>query len=372
MIYIIRVLHIISGNDNGGGGRHVLNVCSNNMYNMKCCIMCIGSGLLYNKAIHNNIDAFNFTFNEIVRGKLKSIVNSRKIDIINFHGAKSNFLYLILNRSIKKPCVATIHSDYRYDFLNSILKKYLYTPLSIMGLRKFKNYICVSNYLKILLEENNFVGSKYVVNNGMNFNSVKIAVYRDDLRAQFNLDKDDFVYVMIARMHPVKNHKKLIEAFYMLQGHFQNVKLFLVGDGELEDSLKHLVEDLKIQDKVIFTGFKNNPLDFINASDISILTSFNEGGAPPLAILESALLKKSVICSNVGDMNLVISNKSGYLVNPKDKQDIFNKMKEAYLNRNNLCNMGQNLYKDMSDKFSMERFWENYYNAYLHILSGVK
>lgn len=372
MICIIRVLHIISGNDNGGGGKHVLNICSNNMDNMKCYMLCIGNGPLYNIAVHNNIDAFNFTFNEIVHGQLKIIVGSREIDIIDFHGAKSNFLYLILNKKIKSHCVVTIHSDYRYDFLNSTLKKYLYTPLSIMGLKKFKNYICVSNYLKNLLEEKNFIGNKYVVNNGINFNSVKITIPRDELRLQFNIDKDDFVYVMIARMHPIKNHKRLIEAFFMLQSHFKKIKLLLIGDGELEDSLRYLVDNLKLKDKVVFTGFRNNPLDFINASDISILASLNEGGAPPLAVLESALLKKPVICSCIGDMDLLISNKNGYLVNPRDKEDIFNKMKEAYLNRNNLYNMGQNLYKDMSDKFSMQRFWENYYDAYLHILSGVE
>jgi glycosyltransferase involved in cell wall biosynthesis len=372
VVYIIRVLHVISGNDNGGGGKHVLNICSNDMDNMQCHMLCIGKGPLYDEALNNNIDVFSLTFNEIVREKLKSIVESKKIDIINFHGAKSNFLYLLLGKSIKKPCAVTIHSDYRYDFLNSTLKKYFYTPLSIMGLRRFKNYICVSNYLKMLLEEKKFIGDKYVVNNGVNFNSVRITTPKEALRAQFNLDEHDFVYVMIARMHPVKNHKKLIEAFYMLQGQFQDTKLLLVGDGELKESLSSLAENLKLTDKVIFAGFRNNPLDFINASDISILTSFNEGGAPPLAILESALIKKPVICSDVGDMRSVISGKSGYLVNPKNKQDIFSKMKEAYLNRNNLCNMGQNLYKDMSDKFSMHRFWKNYYYAYLHILSGVK
>ncbi|AND84137.1 glycosyltransferase [Clostridium tyrobutyricum] len=368
----MNIVQIISGNDNGGGARHVLNICSNNIFDMKSSIVTIGKGFLYDVAIKNNIEVVNFAYKDILGEKFLNYLKRNDIDILNFHGAKSNFLYSVINRKLNIPCAVTVHSDYRYDFLNNKLKKYIYTPLSIRGLKKFDNYICVSNYLKNLLDKSNFTGNKYVVNNGINFNSPKIVLARDDLRMEFNINKDDFVYVMVARMHPIKNHDTLIRAFYMLQDQFSDTKLLLVGDGELEESLKHMVEDLKMKDKVIFTGFKNNVLDFINASDISILTSFNEGGAPPLVVLESALLKKTVICSDVGDMNLIVNSKNGYLINPKDKKDIYNKMEKAYLNRDKLGVVGDNFYRDMLNGFSMKKFWENYYKTYLHILGGVK
>lgn len=367
----MNVLHIISGNDNGGGGNHVINICSNDIDDMKCSILCIGSGPLYDKALKNNISAFNFTFKQIINGKLEDIIYKNDIDMLNFHGAKSNFLYFIMNKKLNLPCIATVHSDYRYDFLNNSFKRYFYTPLSIIGLKKFNSYICVSDYLKKLLEDNNFKGNKYVVNNGVKFDSFKESISPDILRQEFHIRSEDFVYVMIARMHPIKNHKKLIKAFSYLKKEFENVKLLLVGDGPLEEHLKKLSCDLKIRDSVKFAGFRDNPLDFINASDISVLTSFSEGGAPPLVILESAILKKSIICSNVCDMDKSINKGSGYLVNPDNERDIFTNMKTAYLNRKNLCYMGENLYNDMVIKFSLAKFWQNYYNAYKQILSGV-
>lgn len=368
----MNILHVISGNDNGGGGKHVLNICRNNIKNMNCSIICIGDGSLYDKALYNNIDVSKSTFRKLLLGELSRILNLKKIDIINFHGAKSNFLYFLIGWKIKVPCVVTVHSDYRYDFLNNSFKRYFYTPLSVIGLKKFKNYICVSHYIEDILEKNNFKGHKYIVNNGEDFSAVEPLISRNSIRKKFSIDVNDFVYVMVARMHPVKNHKKLIRAFYLLQSQFNNIKLILVGNGELEQKLKNIVKNFGIEGKVIFAGFRNNPLDFINASDISILTSLNEGGEPPLVVLESALLRKPVICSNIGNMNSIINNKNGYLVNPKDENDISFKMKEAYLNRNNLYIMGQNLYKDMLNKFSLQRFWNNYYNAYLNILNGVK
>ena len=72
------------------------------------------------------------------------------------------------------PTVAVVHSDFRYDFLNNKLKYFIFTPLSIKGLKSFNNYICVSNNLKNLLEEKKFKGSKAVVNNGIDIKKISI------------------------------------------------------------------------------------------------------------------------------------------------------------------------------------------------------
>ncbi|MCS4483803.1 glycosyltransferase [Clostridium botulinum] len=117
---------------------------------------------------------------------------------------------------------------------------------------------------------------------------------------------------MIARMHPIKNHNLLIEAFYKLKKECKNVKLILLGDGVEEEHLKGKVDKLNLNDNIIFLGFKENIEDYIKISDISILTSLNEGGAPPLVILESGIQKVPVIASNVGDISYTINKNTGF------------------------------------------------------------
>lgn len=339
---------------------------------MNCSIACIGTGDLYNKSKKIGIPTVSFSLKEMLMGNLKDYIEKNNVDIINFHGPKANFIYMLIKGSIDRPVTTTIHSDYRYDFLNNKIKKYFYTPLNVIALKRFYNYICASNYLKNLLEEKNFKGNKYIVSNGFHFKEHIVNISRDKIRKEYGLSDNDYVYIMVGRMHPIKNHLGLINCFYKLQKEFSNIKLMLLGDGELENSLKDKVCDLKIKDKVIFTGFKNNPIDYINACDISILTSFNEGGAPPLVVLESALVKKAIICSNVGDMPFIINSNNGFLINPNSQEDIYDKMKKAYLNKDKLKDIGENLYKDVLDRFSIEKFWQNYYIAYSNILSGVK
>ncbi len=365
----IKVLQIISGNDNGGGGKHVLNLCFYSKDKFETVIGCIGKGELYDKAKSMGIKAI--LIESLRNNEICKYIKDNNIDIVNFHGAKAFFMYYLMKKKLIKTCIATVHSDYRYDFLNNKLKYIFFTPLSKMGLKSFPYYVCVSNYIRNLLENNDFIGDKTVVNNGIDMKHTKVLHNRDEVRRKYNIHSEDFVYVMVARMHPIKNHLSCIEAFNKLQKTYENVKLLLVGDGELECNLKNKCSELMLNGKVIFAGFQSNVVDLINASDISILTSFNEGGSPPIVILESGAVKKPFICSNVGDVRECINDETGFLVNPKSIEDIYLKMKEAYDNKLMLSYKGENLYKLVEEEYSINKFCNQYYEFYKVILLNV-
>ncbi|AKN32506.1 glycoside hydrolase [Clostridium carboxidivorans P7] len=366
MIYI-KVLQIISGNDNGGGGKHVLNLCVYSKGKFDTVIGCIGKGELYDNARSMGIEVI--LIESLRNNQICDYVKENNVDIINFHGAKAFFMHYIMKKKLIKPCAATVHSDYRYDFLNNKLKYLFFTPLSKLGLKSFPYYICVSKYIKKLLEQSNFTGKKTVVNNGIDLEEINILNDKDKIRNKYDISKEDFVYVMVARMHPIKNHLICIEAFNKLNNEYSNTKLLLIGDGELKSVLEEKCNELSIKDKVIFTGFQSNVVDFINASDISILTSFNEGGSPPIVILESGAAKRAAICSDVGDINECINDETGFLIDPKSVEDIYLKMKSAYENKDMLRDKGQNLYELVKKQYSMNTFCDGYYNFYKQILS---
>lgn len=230
-----------------------------------------------------------------------------------------------------------------------------------MGLKTFNYYICVSNYIKDLLNSEGILGKKYVVFNGMDL-CEKPLKSKEDIRASLGIPMDAFVYIMISRLHPVKNHIRLINAFNKLHNEHKDTRLILVGEGPMEEELKALAGD-----GVIFTGFKKEVLDYINASDISVLSSLSEGGAPPLVILESAVVKKSAIVSRVCDLPNIINDKNGFLFDPNSEEDIYLKLKEGY-NKENLIELGEALHNDVIDNFSMEKFCTRYFSSYKSII----
>lgn len=329
-------------------------------------IGCVDKGYFYEKLKNEDIEVVLFNKKDI--SKISEFVHEKSIDIIDFHGPKPFLIHSLL-KNVKVPCAATVHSDYRYDFLNSKLKQLLFTPLSKHGLKSFEYYICVSECIKDVLEENGFAGSKTVVYNGIDADSIKVSIEREALRDDLNISQDDFVFICVARMHPIKNHSSLLKAFAKLKSEHGNVKLLLLGDGPLEGNLKELAQRLNISKDVIFTGYKSNPADYMNAADISILTSFSEGGAPPISLLESAAVKKSVICSRAGDMDKFLDSGMGYLVDANSIEDIYLKMKEAYENKEALPNLGEELYSMCKEKFSVKSFCTRYYDFYCKMLS---
>lgn len=367
-MFKIKVLQVISGNDNGGGANHLLNLAYYSKDKFHCIIGAIGRGALYDNGKKRGLDVIQFNGKFPYKDEILEYVKKNNIDIVNFHGAKAFFMHYFLKNKLTIPSVATIHSDYRKDFLNSKLKHMFFTPLSIKGLKSFNNYICVSNHIKSLVEKDNFQGQKFLINNGIDYNSVKIYESREKIRSQYNIESDDFVYVNVARMHPIKNHFNLIEAFNKLKKEIGNVKLFLVGEGELEEKVKEKISNLALNNDIIPTGFKKNSIDFVAASDVSILTSFSEGGSPPLVVLESAAVGKPFICSIVADIKETINEERGFLVNPYSVEDIYSKMKEAYEKKEQLITIGCNLHNFVKEQYSMDNFCNGYYKAYTKIL----
>ncbi len=360
-------MHIISGNDNGGGGNHVLNICNKDNRKFENIIGCLGEGPLYSKAkiMDVNYKLFSKKLNNM---ELVNFIKVNSISIVNFHGAKPFLMHLLIKSKLKVPTVAVVHSDFRYDFLNDKIKYFIFTPLSIKGLKSFNNYICVSNNLKDLLEEKNFLGSKAVVNNGIDIRKASIATSSEGMRNDLKLNPQDFVYVMVARFHPIKNHRQVIMAFRKLTFEFKDIKLLLVGDGYLRAEIEKMIVHFELENKVILSGNVENPMEYINCANVSVLASLSEGGAPPLTVLESGLVKKPLIYTKVGDLECILDNNSGYRVNHYNHESIYNAMKQAYLDKNNLNLKGENLNNIVLNNFTMEKFWERYFKSYHSIL----
>lgn len=135
---------------------------------------------------------------------------------------------------------------------------------------------------------NNIEKSKkfYIINNAINVDKY---TYNEELRTRvrekYNI-KDEYVVGNISRMSPVKNLDFLINVFYEILKIKKNSKLLLVGDGPIIEKLKKQVEDLNIQDKVIFTGVSEKTWEELQAMDVFVIPSFFEGG--PITMFEAA------------------------------------------------------------------------------------
>jgi glycosyltransferase involved in cell wall biosynthesis len=129
---------------------------------------------------------------------------------------------------------------------------------------------------------------------------------RQRLRQELEIPEDAIVCFTSARLAPVKGHRYQIEAIKQLKQSPVWSKLYFVwaGNGEgsyrdLERELREAVRELGVSDRVKLIGQRWDILDWLDASDIFILTSLGDA-APSFAVMEAMAKGLPVVASAAG------------------------------------------------------------------------
>lgn len=84
------------------------------------------------------------------------------------------------------------------------------------------------------------------------------------------------VIVTAGRLVKEKDHATLLRAFQQVVATI-DCELVILGEGELEATLKKLAKELQIAERVHFVGFQQNPYKYFYRADVFALTSLTEG-----------------------------------------------------------------------------------------------
>lgn len=123
-----------------------------------------------------------------------------------------------------------------------------------------------------------------IIKNGVDVDKYKFnETTRKKYRKKLDLE-GKIVYGHVGRFHRQKNHEFLIDVFYEIQKKQDSI-LLLIGRGELEDQIQKKVHKLKIDNKVIFLGFREDINNLLNAMDIFLFPSMQEG--LPISVIEA-------------------------------------------------------------------------------------
>ncbi len=138
----------------------------------------------------------------------------------------------------------------------------------------------------------------------------------------------------VARLSPEKGVDVLLHAFAIaLPDLPRNVRLKIVGDGDLRDELEHLADVLGIATRVEFAGFLSpeRVRDCLRHSAAFVLLSRHEGRS--LAVMEAQATGLPVIATAVGDNPFMVSERNGFLVPPEDPKAAARGMVELFRRR---------------------------------------
>lgn len=304
----VRVLHVLNGLGNGGAEAFIMNM-------------------------YRNIDKDKVQFDFLVR----STDNSKYEDEIKKLGGRV-FVTASFPKEVWKNYKETkkfFHEHKEYDIVHVHANSLVYLlPLKLAKKYRIKCRIMHSHNTRSAKSVYGFLHNynkkrigRYVTNcfacstiagnwmfNG-DFTIIKNAIdtnkfifnkdVRNRIRKELRID-DKFVVGHIGRFTYQKNHKFVLEIFNEILKINSNAVLLLLGEGELKTEIIERARLMKIEDKIIFLGTKNNIYDFLNGFDVFLFPSFFEG--LPVSLVEAQASGVPCIISDVISNETIVTN----------------------------------------------------------------
>lgn len=278
----------------------------------------------------------------------------------------------ILNKVIKKENITVIHTHHRMAaFYVTFLKLYkgriflntshnTFNNKRLLTRYSYKNatLIACGEAVKKNLEQVFNIKECYVVHNAIKaFDFQK----KECLEIKKFRKQNRILISNVSRLSPQKGLEYFIEAADIVKNTHKDVAFLIVGDGELEKSLKEKVEKLKLDDYVFFLGYRDDIQNFMSQTDFVVLSSLWEG--LPLTPIEAFSVGKTIVATDVDGTGEIVRNKNnGLLVPPYNSLELAKAIN--FMIENDRTEFEKNAYDTFLNEFSFEIFSKRYINIY--------
>ena len=311
----------------------------------------------------NNISLIPLTessfFNRI--RLIKKIIIEKQIDIVHVHFG--NLIYLGILSSLLCNIPVILHrGSFQFKGMQNRFMNLFFDKFRIILFSLCTYIIANSNDIK-----------KELIGRGVNAHKVRV-IYRGinpsdhSLKNLFTkkdnlkLDQDVFTIGVVAAFRPEKNHLDVIRAAIILKRYIKKFKFILIGSGPLLEDLKKIATEYKVQNNLLFLGYKQPVYPYFGTFDITVLCSKAEPYGN--CVVESMLYEKAVICSKSGGaVEHVDQGKTGLLYNLNAKFSLASNILYLHNNKEKRVDMGK-----LSRDFVIKNRNSKDYNQQVHSL----
>ena len=334
-------------------------------------IFCLDSvGLLGEQLQATGVDLVNFQrkpgLDLSVAGRMAEEIRRRRVEVVHAH-QYTPFFYAALAklRSAHAPRVIfTEHGRHYPDIVSG--RRRLLNRLIFDRLADRINAVCAFS-ADALSRNDGFRRDRIaVIENGIDLPRYAPPPDRDALKRRLGLDPARRYVTIVARFHPVKDHRMLLEAFQQVVPGRPDVDLLLVGDGPLRGDLTTQAATLGIGERVRFLGVRGDVPELLAASDIFALTSVSE--AASLTLLEAMASRLPVVVTDVGgNPELVRGGVDGLLVPRGDAPATAAAIRTLLDDPPRARQMGESGARRVAEVFRLERTIGRYYDLYAEL-----
>jgi len=140
-----------------------------------------------------------------------------------------------------------------------------------------------------------------------------------DVHGTFWLPHGAPVVGNVAALAPHKGQTHLVAAAARLVPEVPDLRVLIVGEGDLRPALERQIRELGLERHVVLTGFRHDAIGIIKSLDLFVLSSVTEGLGS--AALEAMACERAVVATRAGGIpEAVIDGQTGRLVPPGDPE----------------------------------------------------
>ena len=196
----------------------------------------------------------------------------------------------------------------------------------------------------------------------------------EQIRRELQIANDEIVIGTIGRLQIGKGHLEFLEMAGRITTLFKNIKFLIIGDpthGE-EDKAQPIYQkakDLKLEDNVLFLGFRKDIPRYLSAMDIFAFPSHAE--AFGLVVIEAMAAARPVVSSKCdGVLDIITNEQDGMLVDPKNVDELTNAVRFLIENPDERLRLGENAVKTVYNRFTTSKMLDKIEEIYKNVIKA--
>jgi glycosyltransferase involved in cell wall biosynthesis len=301
-------------------------------------------------------------------------LTSVRCDVIHAQYVYPSAFWGLAGKILGIPVVVTSHGndiqkmgEIRYGArLNPIIATITWVILKLTDI----HVVVSKSMVKDAIEAGSSPSRIRVVYNGIDISKVS-SLGDTRIVERYGIHREDFVILYLGRLHPKKSPEDMVKAFPKIVREVPNAKLVIAGKGSEKEKLEKLVQELKLQGKVIFTGFvsENAKWGLLKRCDIFVLPSIVE--AFGIALIEAMACGKPVIATNVGPFPEIIKDgETGVLIPVHSPPSLADAVISLARNPEKRMLIGKKAKEEVENRFDIRKIANDYLKIYDEAVKG--
>ncbi|KPL02901.1 MAG: hypothetical protein AMJ90_04530 [candidate division Zixibacteria bacterium SM23_73_2] len=269
-----------------------------------------------------------YNFNLVAFSVFPSLLRQEKPDLVIEDINKIPFYLPLLHNLPTLIIIPHLFADSVFQEINYIMGLYIFlSEKPIRRIYRNKDFLVISESTKIDLVKRNIPAENVQV--------IKCGIEHSLYKPNQEVPRDkNPLALYVGRIKKYKSIDLLIDAFSLVSKKIPEAYLAIVGDGDYASQLKQRVRGLKLDKKVVFTGYVSleEKLRWLRRAWVSVYPSLKEGWG--LTNIEANACGTPVLASDVpGLKDSVKAGESGFLFPYGDSKKLSELMLDLFTKR---------------------------------------